>query len=164
MQRPESLLSLRVWRCSFTVLSEQALEHAAELEDGSLTRETLARRVADSVENRFGELNFDNLFLNRTVKTALQFAFRSVTYKLGTAREFAGAAGGQTAELASWARQAYDSEYRESSEAPGRLPRLDQRMSWVFSLLLTTAGKPLRTPRTAATLYFTGTQQNWYVV
>lgn len=45
------------------MMSEQAQEHARELEDGSLTRATLARRVADSVENRFGELNFDNLFL-----------------------------------------------------------------------------------------------------
>jgi hypothetical protein len=113
-------------------MSEQAAEHAAELEDGSLTRAALARRVADSVENRFGELNFDNLFLDRTVKTALQFAFRSVTYKLGTAREMGGAAGGQTAEVA------YDSAYRETSEAPGKLPRLDPRASWFLSLMLTT--------------------------
>jgi len=115
-----------------------AQEHAAELEDGSLTRATLARRVADSVENRFGELNFDNLFLDRSVKTALQFLFRSVTYKLGTAREIGGAAGGQAAEAANWARQAYDSAYRETSEAPGTLPRLDPRASWFFSLMLTT--------------------------
>ncbi|MGH9538005.1 MAG: hypothetical protein ACRD3H_08775 [Terriglobales bacterium] len=120
------------------MMGEQAVEHAAELEDGSLTRATVARRVADSVENRFGELNFDNLFLNRTVKTALQFAFRSVTYKLGTAREFVGAGGGQAAEFANWARQAYDSAYTETSEAPGKLPRLDPRASWVLSLLFTT--------------------------
>jgi len=37
------------------------------------------------------------------------------------------AAGGQAAELANWARQAYDSEYRESAEAPGALPRLDMQ-------------------------------------
>jgi hypothetical protein len=61
-----------------------------------------------------------------------------VTYKLGTAREMGGAAGGQTAEVANWARQAYDSAYRETSEAPGKLPRLDPRASWFLSLMLTT--------------------------
>src|SRR5260370_37323280 len=52
--------------------------------------------------------------------------------------ELAGAAGGQPEELANWARQAYDSEYRESSEAPGALPRLDMRASWVAALVITT--------------------------
>jgi hypothetical protein len=90
------------------MMSEAAGEHARELESGELTRATLARKVADSVENRFGELNFDNLFLNRTTKTALQFLFRSMTYKLGTVREFSGAGGGQLRELGTWAKDAVD--------------------------------------------------------
>lgn len=142
-------------------MSEQVSEHSRELEDGSLTRATLARRVADSVENRFGELNFDTLFLNRSMKTALQFAFRSATYKMGTAREMAGALGGQSRELAVWAHDAYQllggdggggkgtgtggtSAGAGADEGPqGKtlgeklLPRLDMRMSWIMSLLLT---------------------------
>ena len=142
------------------MMSEAASEHAAELEDGSLTRATLARRVADSVENRFGELNFDNLFLNRTTKTALQFLFRSVTYKLGTIREFSGAAGGQTRELSQWAKDAYDLLSHGGGGRGGKggeeggggggeeggrtftekaLPRLDPRASWVASLMILTA-------------------------
>src|ERR1017187_3353783 len=62
-----------------------------DLKSGAMTRAQLARKVVDSVENRFGEMNFDNLFWNRTWKTALQLAFRSVTWKLGTAREITGA-------------------------------------------------------------------------
>lgn len=142
------------------MMSEQVSEHSRELEDGTLMRATLARRVADSVENRFGELNFDTLFLNRSVKTALQFAFRSATYKMGTAREIAGGVGGQTRELAVWAHEAYGllsggagggkgtgpgsagagaAEEPESGKTFGEkvLPRLDMRASWIMSLLLT---------------------------
>src|SRR5258708_38874984 len=123
------------------MMSEAAGEHSRELENGSLTRAALARRVGDSVEKRFGELNFDNLFLNRTTKSALQFIFRSMTYKLGTVREFAGAAGGQTRELGTRARDAYD--LLGGSEAEGRkgktwrekaFPRLEPRASRVGSL------------------------------
>src|SRR5438046_3331236 len=74
-------------------MSEQAAEHTADLENGTMTRAELARQVVDSVENRFGELNFDNLFWNRTIKSAMQLIFRSATYKLGSVRELSGAAG-----------------------------------------------------------------------
>jgi 2'-5' RNA ligase len=143
------------------MMSEAAGEHARELESGELTRATLARKVADSVENRFGELNFDNLFLNRTTKTALQFLFRSMTYKLGTVREFSGAGGGQLRELGTWAKDAVDllggggggkgggkdtgkGAFEEEPE-PGKtfgekaLPRLDSRAAWVTSLMIVTA-------------------------
>jgi hypothetical protein len=143
------------------MMSEAAGEHARELESGELTRATLARKVADSVENRFGELNFDNLFLNRTTKTALQFLFRSMTYKLGTVREFSGAGGGQFRELGTWAKDAVDllggggggkgggkdtaeGAFEEEPE-PGKtfgekaLPRLDSRAAWVTSLMIVTA-------------------------
>jgi hypothetical protein len=142
----------------FKMMSEAASEHARELDNGSLTRATLARRVADSVENRFGELNFDNLFLNRTTKSALQFLFRSVTYKLGTVREFSGAGGGQMRELATWAKDAAgllgggggkgggdgieglnEEEEPKKSFGEKALPRLDPRASWVASLMILTA-------------------------
>lgn len=130
------------------LMSQQAAERTADLESGKLTRAELARQVVDSVENRFGEVNFDNLFLDRTTKTALQMIFRSVTWKLGFVREFAGAGGGQLKELGSWAWQAHrllDGELpqgkqggaKPEDEGPGALPRLDMRMSWVFSLVLT---------------------------
>jgi hypothetical protein len=46
-----------------------------------------------------------------------------------------GAAGGQSAELAKWAQQAYGGG---EDKGPGVLPKLDPRASWVFSLLATT--------------------------
>lgn len=144
------------------MMSEQVSEHSRELENGTMTRATLARKVADSVENRFGELNFDNLFLNRSVKTAMQFIFRSAAYKLGTAREMAGAAGGQGREMATWAKDVYgllggagggggkgagvdgfgneepeeDDEPTEKTVGEKALPRLDMRASWIAALMI----------------------------
>jgi 2'-5' RNA ligase len=133
-------------------MSEQAAEHAADLESGALARAELARKVADSIENRFGELNFDNLFWNRTFKTAMQFAFRSVTWKLGNVRELGGAVAGQAKALGQWAWQANEMlsraehsadgkiEFPEPQpEKPGALPKLDQKASWLMSLVVTTA-------------------------
>lgn len=123
-------------------MSEQAAENADVLESGKLTRAQLARRVADSVENRFGEMNFDNLFWNRTFKTALQFAFRSITWKLGTTKEIGGAAIGQAKSFGEWAWQTH--QMLGEGEAPKggyeKLPRLDMKFSWVMSMILATAG------------------------
>lgn len=135
-------------------MSQAAAERSRELEDGTLTRQQLARQVADSIENRLGEMNFDSLFLNRTTKTALQFAFRSVTWKLGSMREFSGAVGGQARELGKWAWDAYHALGGGSGEPPNggkrstgaaadagdnykatAIPRLDPRMAWIFTLL-----------------------------
>lgn len=115
-------------------MSQQLAERSAELQSGELTRAELARRVVDSVENRFGELNFDNLFWDRTLKTAMQFAFRSVTWKLGNIREFGGAFANQLKDVAG-----------AGGRGPGKtvgekvLPRLDMKSSWLLSLMFTTA-------------------------
>ena len=46
----------------------------------------------DSVDNRLGELVYDNLFWNRTAKDVALVAFRSTGWNLGTAREIGGGA------------------------------------------------------------------------
>lgn len=134
------------------LMSEQAAENAKALEDGSMTRAEVSRKVADSVENRFGELNFDNLFWHRTWKTALQFAFRSVTWKLGTARELGGGTIGLVKDLGQWAWQAHQMFGGEPSSSagegkipfpdeeahPGPLPKLNMKFASVIGLLLTT--------------------------
>jgi hypothetical protein len=42
------------------------MEYRNELADGRMTEAELARKVVNSVENRFGELNFDNLWWDHT--------------------------------------------------------------------------------------------------
>lgn len=49
-----------------------------------------AVKVADSIDNRFGELNNDNLFWNKKLKQAGQIALLSPTWNLGTIREIGG--------------------------------------------------------------------------
>ena len=80
--------------------SNELVARRDQLESGRLTRAQLAREVWDSVERRFGEMNFDNLFWNRNFKTALQLTFRSVTWKLGALQNIGGAGTGTLQELA----------------------------------------------------------------
>jgi hypothetical protein len=55
------------------------------------TREALAK-VWDSVENRMGQMTYDNLFWNRMGKDLAMIGVRSVGWNLGTIREIGGGA------------------------------------------------------------------------
>ena len=48
--------------------------------------------IGRSVENRFGQLTYDNVFWDKTAKDIGMLTFRALGYKLGTWREFGGAA------------------------------------------------------------------------
>jgi hypothetical protein len=50
----------------------------------------IAQRAWDSIDNRFGQLVYDNLFWNRTFKDLLMASQRSVGWNLGTIRELGG--------------------------------------------------------------------------
>lgn len=47
-------------------------------------------KVVDSIDNRLGQMTYDNLFWNRTVKDLAMFSVRSVGWNLGTFREIGG--------------------------------------------------------------------------
>lgn len=47
-------------------------------------------KVVDSVDNRLGQMTYDNLFWNRTAKDIAQVTTRSVGWNLGTIREIGG--------------------------------------------------------------------------
>lgn len=49
-----------------------------------------AREVMDSMDDRFGEMNQDNLFWNRTLKQTLNLATVSIGWEYGTLRAFGG--------------------------------------------------------------------------
>jgi len=51
-----------------------------------------ARKIVDSVDNRFGEMIQDNLFWNQSVKQAAQVGMLSYSWALGTFREIGGGA------------------------------------------------------------------------
>lgn len=58
--------------------------HKQDIEAGIITKEQIAIDVMTFIEDRFGEVNWANLWLNKSYKTALQFAFRSFTWIEGT--------------------------------------------------------------------------------
>lgn len=80
-------------------MTTQLKAHAGDIISGKITRDQLARQVTDRIENIFGEMNYDNLFWNKSFKTSLQLLYRSVTWRFGTLRLLATAMGGQVADL-----------------------------------------------------------------
>lgn len=76
---------------AFRELYGSELERLSQdIQDGKTTQEEVARNTWNNIENRMGELNYDNLFWNRNLKTALMLSFRAVGWNLGTIRELGG--------------------------------------------------------------------------
>lgn len=96
-------------------------ENATRLAKGDVTRQELARKTINFVDDRLGEMNFDNLFWNRTFKTAQQFFLRSVTWKLGNIRAMGGVIPEQAREL-----------YNAGKER--RAPILMPKAAWLLGL------------------------------
>lgn len=48
------------------------------------------QKAWDSIDNRFGEVVYDNLFMNRVFKDAIAIGFRSPAWNIGTVRELGG--------------------------------------------------------------------------
>jgi hypothetical protein len=101
-------------------------EYSDRLASGEMTHLQLARKIVDSLDNRFGELNFDNLFWGRTFKTTMQLAFRSVTWRLGNWRGNYNAVKNLGTEIRRGAKE-------------GKWPLLDQDSAWLLSMFLWTA-------------------------
>lgn len=53
-------------------------------------RREASRKIVDSIDNRMGQLAYDNLFWNRVTKDLAHLATRSVGWNVGTARELGG--------------------------------------------------------------------------
>jgi hypothetical protein len=66
------------------------LERLGPDADPATVRASMAK-IVDSVDNRFGQLAYDNLFWNRAFKDVMTTMFRSTGWNLGTWRELGGA-------------------------------------------------------------------------
>lgn len=108
-------------------------EYAFELErrsgdiaSGKVSKGQLGRQTWDFVEDRFGEMNFDNLYWNRTAKTSMQLLMRSITWKLGSTRAYAKAFRDLGMEVGvNWWKE-------------GRAPRMTLPMGWLVGQALWT--------------------------
>lgn len=98
---------------------------AGDLESGKISRAELARETWAFVDDRFGELNWDNLYWNRTFKSFNQLAFRSVTWKLGNIRGFG--------------KAIRDTGQFFGDAARFKKPTLTNPMAWLFGMAAVTA-------------------------
>lgn len=56
----------------------------SRLDEGLISKEEIARDTMAFIEDRFGEVNWKNMWMHPNVKTSLQFAFRSFTWFTGS--------------------------------------------------------------------------------
>jgi hypothetical protein len=94
-------MKLAAWLSEYTMFLEQ---NAEALQNGTVTKEELARKAIFFVEDRFGEVNWDNAWMNPTFKTILQIMFRSYTWFTGSFTAF-GKAGIDLAKMVSYKAQ-----------------------------------------------------------
>jgi len=76
----------------FSKLAQHEMERA---EVGQIDEDQLWERLTqswDSIDNRMGQLIYDNLFWEKNIKDSLMLAIRSVGWNLGSWREFGGSA------------------------------------------------------------------------
>lgn len=72
------------------LFASELQRNSQRIQNGEMTRASIARDVWNNIENRMGELNYDNLFWNRNLKTGLMLTTRAVGWNLGTVRELGG--------------------------------------------------------------------------
>jgi hypothetical protein len=124
-------------------MSQQMAEKHDALASGEMSEAELARQVVNSTENRFGELNFSNLWLDNTFKGATQLLFRSVTWKLGNWRGLTAGVAGQAKAFADPLKTMYEDVKGERKGADRKageyVPKLDLNMSWLLGMAMTTA-------------------------
>jgi tetratricopeptide (TPR) repeat protein len=112
-------------------LNKTQVEHDAMQAQRGYSLKQIARETNDFVEDRFGEMNFDNLFWNNTIKTCLQLSFRSVTWKLGNARATGkGVRGG-------WrTMRDFYKALPGLASGTGEAPALEAHFSWLFTTMM----------------------------
>lgn len=108
-------------------MSLQLKDRADDILAGKTTREKIARQTVDRIENTFGEMNFDNLFWNRTFKTSMQMLYRSVTWRLGTLRLLKDAVKNQAGNI-------YEGAVNKE------IPRLDPNFGYLAAETLVVGG------------------------
>jgi len=103
----------------FADMAKRELLRLGPTSDAATTREAM-RKAWDSVDNRMGQLVYDNLFYNRAVKDLALLTFRAYGWQLGKYREGLGAG----VDVAKAAR----------ALARGEKPEFSHRMAYAMAL------------------------------
>ena len=122
----EPLMGQFVPRMKVGVFSELARDFTDRFPDASPEEVSAAMTKAwDSVENRMGQMTYDNVFWNKMQKDMAFLMTRSVGWNLGTIREIGGAGVDGVGQL--W------------NMAHGRAPELTNRMAYTLAMPAMTA-------------------------
>ena len=78
---------------SYLADARAALKAQPNLVDDAAARRVALRRIAKSVENRYGEMNYSTLFWNRMFRDVSVLSATSMGWQLGLFREYGGGAG-----------------------------------------------------------------------
>ena len=81
MEQAIPKVKLSIWMKEYTL---QLDRYKNEIADGTKTKHQIAHDTMKFVEDRFGEVNWKNQWMNPSYKTALQFMFRSFTWFTGS--------------------------------------------------------------------------------
>jgi DNA repair protein RadC len=86
------LMNWVVPRMKLGVFADMAREEIERLGPGATLEQQRAayRKAWDTVDNRLGQVVYDNLFWNKTLKDSMMLGVRSVGWNLGTLRELGG--------------------------------------------------------------------------
>jgi hypothetical protein len=122
--------------------SERAADHTRDIGAGELTYPELARQTWDSVEDVFGQMNWDKFFWNNTFKSIVQLAFRAFTWFAGNARLSGRALSGQMREVfesLAYLNQRFNpnSDWGPRYSSTGAIPRLHPDMAKLLGLAAT---------------------------
>jgi hypothetical protein len=120
------------------LLSQKLSQYSQALAAGSITEEAIARDVAATVDNRFGEFNWDSLYLNNTLRTAINLMVRAPGWNLGTWRALSSAVA-ETFTSKAFDDRIFDKIEQESTnwdwakDTTRRMPQMGMNAGWMLS-------------------------------
>ena len=121
----QPLMGIMVPRAKLGVFSDLASDFMRRNPDATPEETAAAMTKAwDSVDNRMGQLVYDNLFWNKTMKDLAFITTRSVGWNLGSVREIAGGGVDAAKAVADMAR--------------GKRPELTSRMAYTIAMPIIT--------------------------
>lgn len=119
--------------------SQALVDRQEDLASGQMTEGELGRKTWDSIEDVFGQVNWDKFFWHQNTKVATQILFRAAQWAAGNVRFVKNATAGQAKEFAQSAgyinAKVHGREY-SGYKSTRAVPRLNPDMGKLLGLLM----------------------------
>lgn len=109
--------------------AQALIENADRITAGQVDKQTLARTIWRDVEDRMGELNYENLFWNNTFKGSVQVAMRAPGWFKGTMGTFGGGSKDNAQFIGDLTKYIF---------MKGDTPQFSQRGQYLWSMIFAT--------------------------